>query len=124
MVNALDGDAAARTLLNGAEEGRALLLGRPVPLDLPQQLVEVAVWSRKPVGRPVTDVSVDPALAASGGLERGRTLLECRRRVGAPREVAESRIGRLGDDEAVVVGVLVGAEIHRLTYGVGFLHPE
>ena len=73
---------------------------------------------------PLAVGGLQPTGSASRALDRFGQIVEGRLGLGAKRCVPEARLGRLGDDDAVNVGVLVGAKEDGPTFRVCDLHAK
>ena len=90
VVEPLDAGAAAGVALRLVAPRRLQVLGGDVALGLVVELETVAVGVLEAVGRPVSDVPVDPAAAEARLLDRRDAALERLGAPGAQREVAEA----------------------------------
>ena len=84
----------------------------------------MAVRVCEAVGRPVPDVSVDPADAETGRLDRRHPPLERLGVAGSDRHVPETGLGRLGQLQRVALVVRIPPEVDGLALGCLLLHPE
>ena len=113
MVDAAQRGAARDVALGPVREGRHELGRRLVPLDLPEDLVQVPAGAPVPVRRPLTRRAVVPALAAPAASIRSTAVCELLRALGPPGDVPEARRIALGDLQGVVEEVTPAAEVRR-----------
>ena len=76
------------------------------------------------VGAALADLAVGPAAAEAGRLDRRGQPLEIAGRRHAVGGVAETGVVGLGDDEAVVIRVLVGPQVRGPAAALRDLHAE
>jgi len=119
----LDLEAAAAPTVHTAQ--RAAQLGRSDELlDVPDQLHGVPVGRGEREGASEAEVALREAAPQSGLVERRGAPLQGVGRGGAPAEVRQARRIGGGHLQAVVVGVLVAAEVDRVAPAAGFPHAE
>jgi hypothetical protein len=124
VVQPLHGGAAADVALGLVLQRRPQLFGRAVLLGLEVELERVAVGVGEAVGGAVAEVAVDPALAATGRLDRAHPPLQSLGAPGAHGHVAQAGALRLGQLEAVALIVAPAAQEHGLPLARLDLHPE
>jgi hypothetical protein len=124
VVDLAHGGADGCEPLRADRERRALPLRGDVPVDLPEDLVQMAARIAVAERAPVAGDRLLPPLAEPGRLDAAGRLLELLLPRRPPRDVAQTRRTAGGEDEAVVERIAPRAQVHRPVVAAGLREPE
>src|ERR1700749_3255819 len=124
VVHAAGAAPAARVGLGLILQRRLELIGRRVPFGLPVQLHLVPVRVVEQVGGPDARIAVLPGDAQPGRLDRRHPRLQGGLAGGPQPHPADARGLVRGELDRVVLVVVPGAQVHRVTLAAGLGHAE